>query len=53
MTPEQRLNKMFELSAIAKHLYKEGLKKTFPEKNEAENRELYLQRIEKCYNQNY
>lgn len=53
MTPEQRLAKAFELSAIAKELFLHGLRKRFPEKNEAEIKELYLQRIAKCYNRNY
>lgn len=53
MTPEQKVAKMFELSAIAKELFLHGLRKRFPEKTEAEIKELYLQRIAKCYNRNY
>lgn len=53
MTPEQKVAKMFELSAIAKELFFHGLRKRFPEKTEAEIKDLYLQRIAKCYNRNY
>jgi len=37
MSEEQRLNKAFELSALAKNIFLEGLKKTFSEKSETEN----------------
>ncbi len=53
MTPEQRLAKAFELSAVAKKLFLHGLRKRFPEKTGAEIKVLYLQRIAKCFNRNY
>ena len=53
MTPEQRLKKVFQLSAMAKELFLSGLKKRFPEKSEQEIRKIYLERIAKCYNRNY
>ncbi len=53
MTPEQRLLKAFELSALSKQLFLEGLKKRFPEKTEQEIKKIYLERIAKCYNRNY
>ncbi len=53
MTPEQRLTKAFELSAFAKKLFLHGLKKRFPEKNEAEIKAIYLERIALCHNRNY
>jgi hypothetical protein len=53
MTPEQRLKKAFELSAITKKLFLHGLKKRFPEKNEAEIKAIYLERIAQCHNSNY
>lgn len=53
MGPGQRLAKAFELSAMTKELFITGLKKRFPEKNDVEIKELYLQRIAKCYNRNY
>lgn len=53
MTPEQRLNKVFQLSAMAKELFLTGLRKRFPEKNEQEIKEIYLERMTKCWNRNY
>lgn len=53
MTPEQRLQKAFELSSLSKNLFMQGLKKRFPGKTEAEIKAIYLERIEKCHNRNY
>ena len=53
MSAEQRLLKALELSAIAKGLFMTGLKKRFPDKTEPELKEIYLQRLAKCYNRNY
>ncbi len=53
MGPAKRLQKAFELSAMAKKLFLTGLRKRFPEKTETAIKELYLQRIAKCYNRNY
>jgi len=53
MGPEKRLLKSFELSAISKELFINGLQKRFPHKTESEIKEIYLQRLTKCYNRNY
>jgi hypothetical protein len=53
MGPEKRLLKAFELSAVAKELFISGLRKRFPDKTESEIKEIYLQRLTKCYNRNY
>lgn len=53
MGAEQRLMKAFELSSITKALFLSGLHERFPDKSETEIKELYLQRIAKCYNRNY
>ena len=53
MTPQQRLQKAFELSAFAKDLFIHGLKKRFNDKTEAEIKAIYLERIEKYRNRNY
>jgi hypothetical protein len=53
MTPEQRLTKAFELSVMARELFLQGLQKRFAMKSKAEIREIYLERIAKCYNRNY
>jgi hypothetical protein len=53
MTPEQRLTKAFELSDFIKNLFLQGLRNRFKDKTESEIKEIYLERIAKCYNRNY
>jgi hypothetical protein len=53
MTPAQRLQKAFEMSAFAKQLFIAGLKRRFPELNDEEFHALLLKRLEKCHNRNY
>lgn len=53
MTPEQRLAKAFELSAMTKELFLKGLKNRFPSKTKKEINNLYLKRLTKCHNRNY
>ena len=53
MGAEQRLLKVLELSAITKELFLSGLNKRFPDKTTLEIKEIYLQRLSKCYNRNY
>lgn len=53
MTPEQRLQKAFEMSDFVKALFKQGLRERFPALSEAEFHQLYLDRLEKCHNSNY
>lgn len=53
MGGEKRLLKALELSAITKALFISGLHKRFPNKSEKEIKEIYLERIAKCYNRNY
>ncbi len=53
MSAEQRLLKALELSAITKELFLNGLIKRFPQKTKTEIKEIYLQRLAKCYNRNY
>ena len=53
MTPEQRLNKAFELSEFAKNLFIHGLHKRFPDLSEKELKKLLLKRLDKCHNRNY
>ena len=53
MTAEQRLQKALELSVITKELFIAGLNKRFPDKTKTEIKEIYLQRLAKCYNRNY
>lgn len=53
MTPQQRLEKAFELSEAAKSLFIEGLKRRYPNADEEEFRAILLKRLEKCHNRNY
>jgi hypothetical protein len=53
MTPAQRLQKAFELSEFTKSLFKQGLRRRFPDLSEAELHQLYLSRLAKCHNRNY
>ncbi len=53
MSAEQRFIKALELSAITKELFIAGLNKRFPGKTKKEIKEIYLQRLAKCYNRNY
>ncbi|MBN1593816.1 MAG: hypothetical protein JW941_11295 [Candidatus Coatesbacteria bacterium] len=53
MTPEERLMKCFELTEFARGLFLDGLRNRHPDKSEAEIKEIYLKRLEKCHNRNY
>ena len=53
MTPEQRLRKAFELSAMARALFEHGLRQRFPEMSEASLRRVLLARLDRCHNRNY
>jgi hypothetical protein len=53
MTPQQRLQKAFELSTLTKSLFLHGLKRRFSNKTDAEIKSIYLERIGKCHNRNY
>lgn len=53
MTPAQRLEKVFELSAFSKTLFLTGLRRRFPDLSEAEFHRLALERLAKCHNRNY
>ena len=53
LTPEQRLLKALEMSRFGKALFKEGLRKQFPDLSAEEFHRLYLARLAKCHNRNY
>jgi len=50
MTPEQKLMKVFELSALSKAIFKEGLRARFPNLSEEEFHKLFLERLELAHN---
>jgi hypothetical protein len=53
MTPEQKLAKVFELSAFAKNLFVHGLRKRYPNASAEEFKAILLARLDKCHNRNY
>ena len=53
MTPSERAAKAFELSDMAKLLFREGLRRRFPDVSETELHRLFLNGLAKCHNQNY
>jgi hypothetical protein len=53
MTPQERLQKAFELSEMARQVFKDGLRRRFPDLSEEELKRIYLERLAKCHNRNY
>jgi hypothetical protein len=53
MTPGERLETAFELTEFSRELFMCGLRKRFPDKSEEEIHRIFLERIERCRNQNY
>jgi len=53
MTPDERLRKAFELSQMAKDLFRRGLRKRFPDLSDEARKRIYLERLAKCHNRNY
>ncbi len=53
MTPDQKLQKLFELSDFANALFAEGLRRRFPELSELDFQKLLRARLEKCHNRNW
>ena len=53
MSPEQRLQKAFELTAFTKDLFVHGLRKRFPDASPEEFKKLLRDRLDKCHNRNY
>ncbi len=53
LTPEARLAKAFELTQMTRELFMQGLRRRFPDLSEPELKKIYLERLDKCHNQNY
>jgi len=53
MTGEERLLKAFELSEFSRQVFREGLRRRFPDLSEEEFHQLFLDRLAKCHNRNY
>jgi hypothetical protein len=53
MPSGERLKKAFELSDLTKRLFRQGLKKRFPDLSDEALHRLYLEQLEKCHNKNF
>ena len=53
MTPEERLEKSFELTEYARQLLKDGLRQRHPGLSEPQVHELYVNRLRQCHNASY
>lgn len=53
MSVSEKFNKVMELNELTHSLFKQGLRKRFPNKSEQELHVLFLKRLEKCHNSNY
>ena len=53
MSPQQRLARAFELSDNVRQLFRDGLRRRFPDLSEEELQQLYLNRLSLCHNRNY
>ena len=53
LSPEDRLRKGFELSALSRSLFVHGLRRTFPDLGPGEFRLLVRDRLDKCHNRIY
>ncbi len=52
MTPEQRLQKAFELTEFSRRLFEHGLRKRFPDVTEEEFQKLKLERFKRWHSRN-
>ena len=53
MSPQEKIEKVFELSELANAAFKAGLKSRYPHLSEDELHELYIERRKVCHNQSY
>ena len=52
MSPEARLRKAFELSELTRALFLHGLRRRFPDRDEADLRQLMRERLHLCHSRN-
>jgi hypothetical protein len=53
MSPQERLEKAFELSDLANDAFRAGLKNRYPDLSTDEFEQLYLEKLRACHNRNY
>jgi len=53
LSPAKRLELAFDLSDFSRELFLQGLRKRFTDKTEEEIHRIFIERIDKCHNENY
>jgi hypothetical protein len=53
MSSEERLMKAFELTEFSRQLFRQGLRRRFPDLSEPELNKIFLERPVRCHNRNY
>lgn len=53
MTPQQRLDKAFELTALARELFLHGLRRRYPNLSDEQFHQVALEHLRRCHNRNY
>lgn len=53
MSPAQRLAKSFELTEMSRALFRQGLRRRFPDLSDDAFHQHYLARLAACHNRNY
>ncbi len=53
LTPQQKLAQVFQLNERALKLFRIGLRRRFPNLDDAAFEKLYLQMRQRCHNRNY
>ena len=53
MSPQEKLEKSFELTEFANSAFRAGLKTRYPNLTADELEQLYQERLRKCHNRNY
>ena len=53
MTPQQKLERMFELNELGKELVRAGIRSRFPNLLENEIKKMVVQKVIECHNRNY
>ena len=52
MSPEQRLAKAFELSAMSREALRAGIEQRYPNSSEEQRHDIYLERLERYRSRN-
>jgi hypothetical protein len=53
MTPQEKLEKSFDLTDFSNAAFKAGLRNRYPDLTDDELEQLYLEKLRSCHNRNY